>query len=161
MRVALLLTLALLVSPGAGAAAGPTDIARVDDYIDAPRALFGRTRAELERRLGAPTQERLRAGTIVLSWPGLEAAMSRVAQLVHVQPGHRSRSRLHSTTVASSQQSAVSVAMPPGAALRVPDMPTLPSWEPASASWSWSCSPPPAPPARPCPSPHRRARARP
>src|SRR2546425_10119115 len=80
MRVALLLTLALLVSPGAGAAAGPTDIARVDDYIDAPRALFGRTRAELERRLGAPTQERLRAGTIVLSWPGLEVAMSRSAR---------------------------------------------------------------------------------
>src|SRR5437899_6916878 len=83
MRVALLLTLALPVSPGAGAA-GPTDIARVDDYIDAPRALFGRTRAELERRLGAPTQERLRAGTIVLSWPGLEVAMSRSARVAAI-----------------------------------------------------------------------------
>src|SRR3989442_12997725 len=93
MRVALLLTLALLVIPGAGAAAGPTDIARVDDYIDAPRALFGRTRAELERRLGAPTQERLRAGTIVLSWPGLEVARSRSARVaaLSVGPGGRPR----------------------------------------------------------------------
>lgn len=33
---------------------GPTDIARVDEFIDAPRALFGRTRAEIVRRLGAP-----------------------------------------------------------------------------------------------------------
>jgi hypothetical protein len=33
---------------------GPTDVARVDEIIDAPRALFGRTRAEIERRLGAP-----------------------------------------------------------------------------------------------------------
>src|SRR3989442_13271080 len=84
MRVALLLTLALLVSPGAGAAAGPTDIARVDDYIDAPRALFGRTRAELERRLGGPTQERLRAGTIVLFWPGLAVAMSPSARVAAI-----------------------------------------------------------------------------
>src|SRR3989442_8643745 len=84
MRVALLLTLALLVIPGAGAAAGPTDIARVDAYIDAPRAMFGRTRAELERRLGAPAQERLRAGTIVLSWPGLEVAMSRSARVAAI-----------------------------------------------------------------------------
>src|SRR2546425_3410738 len=75
MRAALLLSLALLVIPGAAVAAAPTDIARVDDYIDAPRALFGRTRAEPERRLGVPTQERLRAGTIVLFWPGLEVAM--------------------------------------------------------------------------------------
>ena len=47
----------LLVAPGMAAAAegiGPTDIARVDEIIDAPRALFGRTRAEIEQRLGAP-----------------------------------------------------------------------------------------------------------
>src|SRR2546428_10913224 len=81
MRAALRLTLALLAIPGAAVAAGPTDIARVDDYIDAPRALFGRTRAELERRLGVPTQERLRAGTIVLFWPGLEVAMSPSARV--------------------------------------------------------------------------------
>src|SRR5882724_981819 len=84
MRAALLLTLGLLVMPDAAAAVGPTDIARVDDYIDAPRALFGRTRAELERRLGAPMQERPRAGTIVLSWPGLEVAVSRSARVAAV-----------------------------------------------------------------------------
>ena len=84
MRAALLLSLALLVIPGAAGAAGPTDIARVDDYIDAPRALFGRTRAELERRLGVPTQERLRAGTIVLFWPGLEVAMSPSARVAAI-----------------------------------------------------------------------------
>ena len=33
MRAALLLSLSLLVIPGAAGAAGPTDIARVDDYI--------------------------------------------------------------------------------------------------------------------------------
>src|SRR3989442_2477722 len=44
MRVALLLPLALLVIPGAGAAAGPTDIARVDDYIDAARAVRAHAR---------------------------------------------------------------------------------------------------------------------
>ena len=38
----------------AAQAIGPTDIARVDEFIDAPRALFGRTRAEIVRRLGAP-----------------------------------------------------------------------------------------------------------
>jgi hypothetical protein len=34
--------------------AGPTDIVRVDDYIGAPRALFGRTGTEVERSLGPP-----------------------------------------------------------------------------------------------------------
>jgi hypothetical protein len=84
MRAPLLLSLLLLVT--SRAAAGPTDIARVDDYIDAPRALFGRTRAELEHRLGTPTDERPRAGTIVLSWPGLEVVVvsrsTRVAAVV-------------------------------------------------------------------------------
>src|SRR5207244_1993061 len=93
MRAALLLSLALLVIPGAAVAAAPTDIARVDDYIDAPRALFGRTRAELERRLGVPTQERLRAGTIVLFWPGLEAAMSPSARVAALG-GRSGRGRL-------------------------------------------------------------------
>src|SRR5262245_58237147 len=35
-------------------AAGPTDIVRVDDYIGAPRDLFGRTGVEVERTLGFP-----------------------------------------------------------------------------------------------------------
>jgi hypothetical protein len=45
-----------LAGPGRdpAGAAGPTDIARVDDYIGAPRALFGRTAAEVERTLGPP-----------------------------------------------------------------------------------------------------------
>jgi hypothetical protein len=38
----------------AAAAAGPTDIVRVDDYIGAPRALLGRTATEVERSLGPP-----------------------------------------------------------------------------------------------------------
>src|SRR5207247_8809078 len=41
-------------------------------------------RAELERRLGVPTQERLRAGTIVLFWPGLEVAMSPSARVAAI-----------------------------------------------------------------------------
>ena len=47
-----LLTLAAL-GPGL-AGAGPTDIVRVDDYIGAPRTLFGWTDAEVERTLGPP-----------------------------------------------------------------------------------------------------------
>jgi hypothetical protein len=43
-----------VVGPAVARAAGPTDIARVDDYIGAPRALFGRTVAEVERTLGPP-----------------------------------------------------------------------------------------------------------
>ena len=42
--VASLASLAALWSPAPPWAAGPTDIVRVDDYIGAPRTLFGRTR---------------------------------------------------------------------------------------------------------------------
>ena len=42
-------------------AIGPTVITRVDDLIDAPRALFGRTRAQVEGTLGAPLAVRQRA----------------------------------------------------------------------------------------------------
>src|SRR5213594_2193106 len=78
MRASVAMLLMLLVAPPP-AAAGPTDIARVDDYIDAPRALFGRTRAELERRLGAPVSERPRPEGVALSWPGLDVTVSRAA----------------------------------------------------------------------------------
>lgn len=81
---ALALGLLLLVVAPRPAPAGPTDIARVDDYIDAPRALFGRTRAELERRLGAPASERRRGDGVALSWPGLEVALSRSARVAGV-----------------------------------------------------------------------------
>jgi hypothetical protein len=37
-----------------GGAAGPTDIVRVDDFIGAPRALFGRTGGQVESVLGPP-----------------------------------------------------------------------------------------------------------
>jgi hypothetical protein len=50
----LLLGLAAL-GPGRAGAVGPTDIVRIDDYIGAPRALFGRTGADVERTLGPPT----------------------------------------------------------------------------------------------------------
>ena len=45
--------LALLGSTVAAGAARSTDIRAVDDFIDAPRALFGRTRAAVEHALGA------------------------------------------------------------------------------------------------------------
>src|SRR5260370_34244328 len=77
-------TLLWLVVCGAAAAAGPTDIARVDEFIDAPRALFGRTRAELERTLGTPTDVRPRAGAVLLSWPGLDVAVSRSSRVAAV-----------------------------------------------------------------------------
>jgi len=49
-------SLASLAALGALAvgAVGPTDIVRVDDYIGAPRALFGRSGADVERTLGPP-----------------------------------------------------------------------------------------------------------
>jgi hypothetical protein len=70
------------LAAGAAGAAGPTDIVRVDDYIGAPRVLFGRTATEVERRLGPPL--RAEAGAVPsyrdpavvrltrrLSYPGL------------------------------------------------------------------------------------------
>jgi len=57
MRAATALLLVLAVVSAATAAS--TNIARVDDYIDAPRALFGRTLGEPSensgrRRVGGP-----------------------------------------------------------------------------------------------------------
>jgi hypothetical protein len=46
--------LALGGPPPAPVAARPTDVVRVDDFIGAPRALFGRTEAEVRRALGEP-----------------------------------------------------------------------------------------------------------
>src|SRR2546423_14197514 len=85
MRVAAVPLLWLVVVVGAAAAAGPTDIARVDEFIDAPRALLGRTRAELERTLGPPAEVRARAGAaVLLSWPGLDIAVSRSSRVAAV-----------------------------------------------------------------------------
>jgi hypothetical protein len=72
--------LALLGPTAAGA--GPTDIARVDELIGAPRARLGRTGAEVERALGPPRETaRVVVPTYLdprvflvarrLRWPGL------------------------------------------------------------------------------------------
>jgi hypothetical protein len=53
-RVLLVLLGLGALGPGVAGAMGPTDIVRVDDYIGAPRALFGRTGADVERTLGPP-----------------------------------------------------------------------------------------------------------
>ena len=82
--LSVLLGLSGLVAPGLALAGAvrPTDIVHVDDYIDAPRALFGQTGAEVERALGPPL--RAEAGAVAtyrdpavfratrrLSYPGL------------------------------------------------------------------------------------------
>ena len=46
--------LGLPLLAAAPAAAGPTDILKVDEFIDAPRVMFGRTREQIERTLGPP-----------------------------------------------------------------------------------------------------------
>lgn len=94
----LALALALLLSAGVAAAepARPTDIVAVDDVLDAPRALLGRTRAAVERALGPPAavrQRTLPAGpnfpatpAEVLSYPGVVLAVSRRSSAVrHVE----------------------------------------------------------------------------
>jgi hypothetical protein len=83
MRAAAGLFVVLLVVP-IPAPAAPTDIARVDDYIDAPRALFGRTLADLERTLGAPSSRRPRGDGAVVAWPGLEVSLSRSGRVTGV-----------------------------------------------------------------------------
>ena len=55
-RLLLLLLVVAALGPGVADAVGPTDIVRVDDYIGAPRALFGRTGTDVERTLGPPAQ---------------------------------------------------------------------------------------------------------
>lgn len=45
---------AVVVALAAGASGGATNIARVDEYIDAPRALLGETRDDVLRALGPP-----------------------------------------------------------------------------------------------------------
>jgi hypothetical protein len=69
-----------------------TDIVAVDDFIDAPRALFGRTRAAVERTLGVPVSIRERAlpaganftaeAADELTYPGVVIAVSRRSSTV-------------------------------------------------------------------------------
>jgi len=82
LRLVLLLWGLAPPAPAVAWAAPPTDIVHVDDYIGAPRVLFGRTGAEVERTLGPPL--RAEAGAVSsyrdvavfrstrrLSYPGL------------------------------------------------------------------------------------------
>jgi hypothetical protein len=74
-------------TPVAAPAVPPTDLLAVDAFIDAPLALFGRTRAVVERTLGPPTDVRARtlpggrsAATTAgddLTYPGVVIAVSR------------------------------------------------------------------------------------
>jgi hypothetical protein len=60
-RIGMLGVLLVCVVRAAGAQGlPPTDIPAVDTFIDAPRALFGRTRAGVESALGAPSAIRAR-----------------------------------------------------------------------------------------------------
>jgi len=68
--------LGCVVTAAAAQGGPPTDIAAVDTFIDAPRALFGRTRAGVEHVLGVAASIRARtltggrAATIrSTSWP--------------------------------------------------------------------------------------------
>lgn len=56
----LALALGVLLATPAGAS-GPTDVARVDAFLDAPRALFGDTEPEVLRRLGPPVERHARS----------------------------------------------------------------------------------------------------
>jgi hypothetical protein len=81
---------------GVARAARPTDIVRVDDYIGAPRVLFGRTGADVERTLGRPLKT-ARASvssyrdpvvfwpTQRLSYPGLVIDVLATGRLRRVQ----------------------------------------------------------------------------
>lgn len=52
------ITALLLLVASTAAAAGGTDIVAVDDVINAPRGLFGRTRMAVEQALGPPLRVR-------------------------------------------------------------------------------------------------------
>ena len=99
MRASIFLGLGLAVlGAGPAAPAGPTEIVRVDDYIGAPRALFGRTGAEVERTLGPPLGAEPGAvptyrdptafrATRRLSYPGLVIDVLPTGRLLRVRIG--------------------------------------------------------------------------
>lgn len=87
-RIGVLGVLVCVVAAAAGAQGPPaTDIRAVDAFIDAPRALFGRTRTGVESALGAPSA--IRARTLAagrrsstdpvdeLDYPGVVIGVSR------------------------------------------------------------------------------------
>lgn len=98
-RLAVALTVAVAVA--SGTLAGATDIARVDEYIDAPRTVFGDSHDEVLRALGPPLGRgtRLR-GTFRdpavrrtverLAYPGLVVELyDRLVRVELMAPGHR------------------------------------------------------------------------
>ena len=92
---------ALLAGTAAVASAiGPTSIPAVDEVIDAPRALFGKTRAQVERTLGPPLGVRAKTGVVrgpaasgeELHYPGVVirvAASARVQRVEMTAAGFR------------------------------------------------------------------------
>ena len=98
LSVLLLLWGLAALGPAAAWPAGPTDIVRVDDYIGAPRVLFGRTGAEVERTLGPPPHVEVGAvstyrnpaifrHTRRLSYPGLVVDVLETGRLRRVRIG--------------------------------------------------------------------------
>jgi hypothetical protein len=89
MRALGSLLLVLAAAGPVGAQAPPTNLLAVDEFIDAPLAVFGRTRAAVERVLGAPAAVQVRAlpgGRRVridpvdeLTYPGVVVAVSRAS----------------------------------------------------------------------------------
>ena len=95
-----LIALAMIAASAfGGEAAGPTVIPRVDEFIDAPRTLFGKHLDEIEQRLGKPLGVRARSATtaattntgasLELAYPGvvIEVAPSRALQRVVITEG--------------------------------------------------------------------------
>jgi hypothetical protein len=88
-RLGLLGTLLLWAAAAGAQGPPPTDLAAVDAFIDAPRALFGRTRTGVEGVLGAPRSVRLRTlpggrrsptdPVDELAYPGIVIGVSRAS----------------------------------------------------------------------------------
>ena len=86
VRWACVMAAVVLALASGASATRPTDIVAVDEFIDAPRALFGRTAAAVQRSLGEPPVTRARVvpgadagradGVIELTYPGVLIAVS-------------------------------------------------------------------------------------
>jgi hypothetical protein len=105
---------AILWSAVAGAVA-PTDIVRVDDYIDAPRALFGSTSAEVIQALGPPQETATGAvssyrdpavfrATRRLTYPGLMIDVLNTGRVRRVRIGGPGRGLPFGLDIGSSRE---------------------------------------------------------
>jgi hypothetical protein len=89
MRILGSLLLVLAAAGPAGGEGPPTNLLAVDEFIDAPLAVFGRTRTAVERALGLPAAVQVRAlpgGRRIridpvdeLSYPGVVVGVSRTS----------------------------------------------------------------------------------